>query len=100
MERFVLQAAILHECQNNLGGLSGFFSPPPAPRAIIPDACLLGTFENQDTRNSKMQYIQTISRKNRGLWTVYLWCYLQVLSLSSTGEPKKFVPRPNIDEWI
>ena len=59
-----------------LRGRERFFLAHPPPRAIIPDACLLGTFENQDTRNGKTQYIQTISRKNRGLWTVYLWCYL------------------------
>ena len=42
-----------------------------SPRAIIPDARLLGTFENQDSRDGKTRYIWTISRKNRGLWTVY-----------------------------
>ena len=39
-----------------------YFSRPPPPTAIIPVARPLGTFENQDI---------TISRKNRGLWTVY-----------------------------
>ena len=32
-------------------------SPPPSPRAIIPDARPLGTFENQDTRGGKTGYI-------------------------------------------
>ena len=31
--------------------------PPPFPRAIIPDARSLGTFENQDTRDGKKRYI-------------------------------------------
>ena len=44
IERFALRAAILHECQNY-------------PRAIIPDARPLGTFENQDTRDGKTRYI-------------------------------------------
>ena len=31
-----------------------FLPPPPAPRrTIIPDARLLGTFENQDSRDDK-----------------------------------------------
>ena len=30
---------------------------PPHPRAIIPDDRSLGTFENQDTRDGKTQYI-------------------------------------------
>ena len=55
IERFALRAAILHECQNYLvggGGLGGSekIGPPP-PRAVIPDACPLGTFENQDSRH-------------------------------------------------
>ena len=41
------------------------FSRSPTPRAIIPDACPLDTFENQDSRNGKKLCIQ-----NRGLWTV------------------------------
>ena len=63
----MLRAAILHECQNYLGdggGLGGseknFSRPSPPPlllRAIIPDARPLGTFENQDTRDSKTRYI-------------------------------------------
>ena len=40
IERFPLRAAILHECQNYLGG-----------GAIIPDARPLGTFKNQDGRH-------------------------------------------------
>ena len=32
-------------------------SPPPSPRAIIPDARSLGTFENQGTRDGKTRYI-------------------------------------------
>ena len=49
-----------------------YFSRPPPPRAIIPDARPLGTFENQDGRytDGKTRYISTISRKNRALWTV------------------------------
>ena len=48
-----------------------YFSRPPPPRAIIPDARPHGTFENQDgVINGKTRYISTISRKNRGLWTV------------------------------
>ena len=31
--------------------------PPPHPRAIIPDDRPLGTFENQDSRDGKTQYI-------------------------------------------
>ena len=31
--------------------------PSPPPGAIIPDARPLGTFENQDTRDGKTQYI-------------------------------------------
>ena len=59
IERFALRAAILRECQNYLGsgdGLGGneknlfYFSRPPCPRAIIPDAPpSLGTLEKQDT---------------------------------------------------
>ena len=37
IERFALRTAILHECQNYLGGGG---APPP-----------LGTFENQDARH-------------------------------------------------
>ena len=54
IERFAFRAAILRECQNYLGGRGRFgrkrenFSRPPPPRAIIPDARPLGTFENQD----------------------------------------------------
>ena len=63
----MLRAAILHECQNYLGGGAGLGGsekniflappPPPPPRAIIPDAGPLGTFENQDTRDGKTRYI-------------------------------------------
>ena len=63
----MLRAAILHECQNYLGGGVGLGGsekniflappPPPPPRAIIPDAGPLGTFENQDTRDGKPRYI-------------------------------------------
>ena len=31
--------------------------PPPLPRAILPDARPLGTFEIQDTRDGKTLYI-------------------------------------------
>ena len=55
IERFVLRAAILHECQNYLLG-GGGPSPPPS-RAIIPNTHPLGTFENQDTRDGKPRYI-------------------------------------------
>ena len=58
IERFAFRAAILRECQNYLGGRGRFgrkrekyFSRPPPPRAIIPDARPLGTFENQDDRH-------------------------------------------------
>ena len=72
IKRFVLRAAILHECKNYLGGGGGlggsekniflYFSspnpPPPLPhRAIISDARSLGTFENQDIRDGKKRYI-------------------------------------------
>ena len=66
----MLRAAILHECQNYLGGGGGLGGrekniflappspiPPSPPRAIIPDARHLGTFENQHTRDGKTQYI-------------------------------------------
>ena len=62
----MLRAAILYECQNYLGGGAGlggsekniFLAPSPSPpRAIIPDAGPLGTFENQDTRDGKTRYI-------------------------------------------
>ena len=39
IERYAIQAAILDECQNYLA------------TCIIPDACPLGTFENQDGLN-------------------------------------------------
>ena len=45
----MLLAAILHECQNYLGGgggLRGNVLPPQ--KTLIPDARPLGTFENQD----------------------------------------------------
>ena len=55
IERFALRAAILHECQNYLGGGGGLGGSekigPPPPRAVIPDARPLGTFENQDGRH-------------------------------------------------
>ena len=34
-----------------------FLPPPPHPRAIIPNAHPLGTFENQDSRDGKKWYI-------------------------------------------
>ena len=65
LRKSMLRAAILHECQNYLGdggGLGGsekniFLAPPSPPRAIIPDARHLGTFENQHTLDGKTQYI-------------------------------------------
>ena len=69
LRKSMLRAAILHECQNYLGGGGGlggsekniFLAPPSPipspPRAIIPDARHLGTFENQHTRDGKTQYI-------------------------------------------
>ena len=55
IERFALRAAILHECQNYLGGRGRFgrssFSHSPLLRAIISNARRLGTFENQDGRH-------------------------------------------------
>ena len=53
IKRFVLQAAILHECQNYLGGGGGFRS--------------VHLKIKMDAINSKTRYISTISRKNRGL---------------------------------
>ena len=60
----MLRAAILQEFENYLGGggsLGGneknIVLAPSPPRAIIPDARHLGTFENQDTRDGKTQYI-------------------------------------------
>ena len=48
-----------------------YFSRPPPPTAIIPNACPLGTFEiEMATINSKMHYISMIARIYRGLWTV------------------------------
>ena len=50
-----------------------FFAPPPPPRAIMPDAHPLGTVHlkiKMSPINGKTRYIMTISRKNRGLWTV------------------------------
>ena len=68
IERFALRVAILHECQNYLGGGGGlggseknrkiFLVPPTRhPRAIVPDARPLATFEHQDTRDGKTRYI-------------------------------------------
>ena len=68
IEGIVLRAAILHECENYLGGGGGlggsekniflyFSRPSPPPRAIIPDVRPLGTFENQDIRDGKTRYI-------------------------------------------
>ena len=54
IESFALRAAILHECQNYLGGGGGLGG---GERAIIPDARPLGTFENQDSRDGKTRYI-------------------------------------------
>ena len=34
-----------------------YFSPPPHPRAIIPNARPLVTFENQDSRDGKTWHI-------------------------------------------
>ena len=63
----MLRTAILHECQNYLGGRGRFgwkrFSPPPPPRGIIPDARPLGTFENQDTRDGKTRYLNDLTKK-------------------------------------
>ena len=47
--------ALLVECASGMRAAvmllqSLYFSRPPPPRAIIPDACPLGTFENQDGR--------------------------------------------------
>ena len=70
----------LHECQNYLGGGGGldvfgregrekYFSrpsrPPLPPRAIIPAARPLGTFENQDTRDGKTRYMKGSHAKIR-----------------------------------
>ena len=52
VECFALRAAILHECQNNLGAGGRFGRKRPSPpKAIIPDVRPLGTFENQDGRH-------------------------------------------------
>ena len=51
IELFALRAAILHECQNYSGGRERFGRKRrPPPRAIIPDARPLSTYENQDGR--------------------------------------------------
>ena len=50
-----------------------YFSCPPPPRAIMPDARPLGIVHlkiKMSAINGKTRYIMTISRKNRGLWTV------------------------------
>ena len=67
IERFALRAAILHDCQNYLGSYN--------PRRRLPDARPLGfpvrkMKVREATIYCKTRYISTISRKNRGLWTV------------------------------
>ena len=56
-------------------GRGWFGRKPPLPTAVIPDARLRGTFENQVgwhwRYDGKTRYISTISRKNRGVWKVY-----------------------------
>ena len=50
-----------------------YFSCLPPPRAIMPDARPLGIVHlkiKMSAINGKTRYIMTISRKNRGLWTV------------------------------
>ena len=41
--------------EKNRGSL--YFSRPPPPRTMIPDARSLGTFENQESRDGKTRYI-------------------------------------------
>ena len=61
----MLRAALLHECQNYLGGGGGLnvnascsdFITVPLFFSIIPDARPIGTFENQDTGDGKARYI-------------------------------------------
>ena len=45
-------AGAVWEEARKIEGPSIFLAPPPPPRAIIPDARPLGTFGNQDTRES------------------------------------------------
>ena len=56
--RFALRAAILHECQIFLGAGAGV--PAPSVHLKTKMAAI----------NVKTRYISTISRENRGLWTV------------------------------
>ena len=59
-----------------------YFSRPPPPRPIMPDARLLGTVHlkiKMSAFNGKTRHIMTISRKNRGLWTVYISKVTQIM---------------------
>ena len=60
IEHFSLRAAIMHECENHLGG-----GGAPPPRAIIPDARPHGTFENQDDRHywEDVLYLDDLTEK-------------------------------------
>ena len=60
IEHFSLRAAIMHECENYLGG-----GGAPPPRAIIPDARPHGTFENQDDRHywEDVLYLDDLTEK-------------------------------------
>ena len=66
IERFALRAAILHECQNYLGGGDGLGGSSPSsynPRRPPPRYIW--------KINVNARYTSMISRKNRGLWTIY-----------------------------
>ena len=61
MERFTLQSAILHECQNKLGGAIWEEAKMPDTRPWVYLKIKMATI------NGKTRYILTISGENRGL---------------------------------
>ena len=71
MERFALRDAILNECQEYLGGGGVWEEARKIKMAVI---------------NGNTRYISTISRKNRGLWTVYPYTLMLWFSYSETDE--------------
>ena len=50
-------AVAVWEEARKIAGPSIFRPPPPPRRTIIPDARLLGAFENQDSRDGKARYM-------------------------------------------